>query len=518
MFARSSGRSRKRFSVSAVAAALIVMITPLPALAAPPVFQLDNSGGTAATTGARNGFVFGGQLSSDGETKVTDASSFMPVTGMLDAPSYFNPDDGRYYSLTYNPPHGIPLSFAIAHGTGGTSPAWTGNSQLIHTQNGNGRDGDDGFNVLSGDFDSGNSSAFTVIAQTIAGAPVDDTHYRGPGTLTVRGTIAFAGGPRLEVTHEYSALLGTTKNWLKAETTVRNLSATPAANVNFWIGTADDHIGGNDNVAKVKGFVTRVEDRSGFSPRCDGSSNAVLTYVGAAAAGSYVLLYSQSSGAQSILSENINNWNTTIVGLEPAASDFEVGTEDGDFDGIADGNDGSYGLYLPIGGLAANGGAGDSKKVTWYYEGGALGFIPPANCGDGAQQTAVSTLAVECTPDPTVPGAVVTCEVTGGDPGIDILWRASTDSVFASTGVTLDEFGRGTFTFLAPRGSAGQTIAVSLVEWDVADTVLVTGTPVPNRLPAGGGPDGPAPALLVAGLVLASALGLSRLRRGSMAS
>lgn len=518
MFARSSGRSRTRSAASAVAAALIVVMTPLPALAADPVFQLDNSGGTAAATGTRNGFVFGGELS-DSNTKVTDESSFMSVTGMLDSPSYFNPGDSRYYSLTYNPPHGIPLSFAIGHGTGGTSPAWTGNTQLIHTQDGNGRSAGDGFNVLSGDFDSGNSSAFTVTAQTIvSGSPADDTHNRGPGTLTVRGTIAFTGGPALEITHKYSALLGTTKNWMKAETTVRNLSATPAANVNFWIGTSDDHIGGEDSVAKLKGFVTGVEDGSGFSPRCDGSSNAVLTYVGAAAAGSYVLLYSQSSGAESILSENINNWNTTIVGLEPGDSDFEVGTEDEDEDGIADGNDGSYGLYLPIGGLAATGGAGDSKTVTWYYEGGALGFIPPANCSDVAQQTSVSTLALECTPDPVAPGALVTCEITGGDPGIDILWRASTDSVFASTGVTLDEFGRGTFTFLAPRGSAGQTIAVSLVEWGVSDTVLVTGTPVPNRLPAGGGPDGPAPALLVAGLVLASALGLSRLRRGSMAS
>lgn len=172
--------------------------------------------------------------------------------------------------------------------------------------------------------------------------------------------------------------------------------------------------------------------------------------------------------------------------------------------------DNAYGVKFDFGVLSGTGTR--SKSVTWYYAVGSTRFAPTA-----ASQ-AVSLLELTCTPDPVVPGALVTCVITGGDPGIDILWQASTNPVFASTGVTLDEFGRGTFTFRAPRGSAGQTIAVALVEWDVADTVLVTGTPVPNRLPAGGGPDGPAPALLVAGLVLASALGLSRLRRGSLAS
>lgn len=518
MSARPSVPSRAGLAASAIAAVLIGLIAPLPALADPPVFQLDNSGGTSSATGTRNGFVFGGELTNS-NTTVANASSFMPVTGMLDAPAYFSPSDNRYYSLTYNPPHGIPLSFAIAHGTGGTSPAWTGNTQLIHTQDGNGRDGGEGFNVLSGDFNGANSSDFTVVAQTIVGGtPADDTHTRGPGTLTVQGTIAFTGGPVLQITHKYSALLGTSKNWMKGETTVKNLSATSAANVNFWIGTSDDHIGGTDSVAKVKGFVTGVEDGSGFSPRCDGNSNGVLTYVGSAGAGSYVLLYSQASGAESILSGDINDWNTTIVGLEPSASEFEVGTEDDDEDGVADGNDGSYGLYLPIGALAATGTAGDSKTVTWYYEGGSLQFIPPANCGDGQQAAAVSRLTIDCTPDPVAPRGLVTCEVTGGDPDIDILWEAELGGVFATAGVRLDSFGRGTFTFRAPANSSGRSIAVALVDWVVTDTVLVSGTPVPNRLPAGGGPAGPAPGALVAGLILMTGIGATRLRKRALTS
>jgi hypothetical protein len=131
-----------------------------------------------------------------------------------------------------------------------------------------------------------------------------------------------------------------------------------------------------------------------------------------------------------------------------------------------------------------------------------------------ARPAAVSRLALECTPDPVVPGALVTCEITRGDPGIDILWEASFNPVVASTGVTLDENGYGKFTFVAPMAARGQSIAVDLVGWGVSDSVLVTGDAIPNRLPAGGGPSGPAPGVLVAGLMLATGLGVARLRRG----
>jgi hypothetical protein len=55
---------------------------------------------------------------------------------------------------------------------------------------------------------------------------------------------------------------------------------------------------------------------------------------------------------------------------------------------------------------------------------------PPATVG-------APTTAVECAPLPAQPSATVTCTVTGGDPGISILWRASYNPVFAEAGVTL---------------------------------------------------------------------------------
>ncbi len=119
-----------------------------------------------------------------------------------------------------------------------------------------------------------------------------------------------------------------------------------------------------------------------------------------------------------------------------------------------------------------------------------------------------------CTPDPVAPGALVTCEITGGDSGIDILWNASFNGVFAGQGVTLDDQGRGTFTFTAPRAAAGQSLSVVLVEWTNPISVAVTGQALPASLPAGEGSGGvPAlPLMLAAGLLGAA---VWRLRGGA---
>jgi hypothetical protein len=99
----------------------------------------------------------------------------------------------------------------------------------------------------------------------------------------------------------------------------------------------------------------------------------------------------------------------------------------------------------------------------------------------------VSTLALVCEPGTVPPGALVTCTVTGGDPSIDILWRASGSPAFAGQGVTLDANGSGTFTFRVPTSMAPGAVLVELVEWDRAATVMVTGSVLPSRIPAGEG-------------------------------
>jgi hypothetical protein len=110
----------------------------------------------------------------------------------------------------------------------------------------------------------------------------------------------------------------------------------------------------------------------------------------------------------------------------------------------------------------------------------------PTEPTEPATPVAASNLTLDCTPDPVQPGSPVTCDVSGGDAGITILWRALLDGAFTEQGVTLDEGGRGSFTFIAPVDARDRTVTVELVEWGVTDTVDV-GSSVPIRVSAGEG-------------------------------
>jgi hypothetical protein len=98
------------------------------------------------------------------------------------------------------------------------------------------------------------------------------------------------------------------------------------------------------------------------------------------------------------------------------------------------------------------------------------------------------TLSVECEPTPLVIGDTVACTVAGGDPNIDVLWRASYGTVFAEAGVTLDESGVGEFAFVVPAAALGQEVTVELVEWLAPTSLGVVGGPVPTSVPSGEGP------------------------------
>jgi len=116
--------------------------------------------------------------------------------------------------------------------------------------------------------------------------------------------------------------------------------------------------------------------------------------------------------------------------------------------------------------------------------------------------------SVSCAPLPLVPGASVTCTITGGDPGIDIFWQAAYNPVFAGAGVTLDANGTGIFTFTVPRAAIGQTVTVELVEWLAPVSIGVAGGPVPSSVPSGGGP---VPVWSLVLLALAGGLALRRM-------
>jgi hypothetical protein len=119
-----------------------------------------------------------------------------------------------------------------------------------------------------------------------------------------------------------------------------------------------------------------------------------------------------------------------------------------------------------------------------------------------------ASLTLACTPDALRVGTLVTCTITGGDPDVDILWRAAYNPVFAGAGITLDQDGSGTFTFTVPRAALGSSLTVELVEWTVPLDLGTVAGPVPASVPAGGG----APPVLM--LTVFGVLVLVALREG----
>jgi hypothetical protein len=132
-----------------------------------------------------------------------------------------------------------------------------------------------------------------------------------------------------------------------------------------------------------------------------------------------------------------------------------------------------------------------------------------------ATPVSAPTTAVSCSPLPAQAGATVTCSVTGGDPGIDIWWRASYNPVFAEAGVTLGADGTGSFSFVVPAAALGQEVMVELVEWTTPMSIGVAGSLVPTRIPAGEGRGVPSGALVVlAGVTLFAAVAVRRQTAG----
>jgi len=154
---------------------------------------------------------------------------------------------------------------------------------------------------------------------------------------------------------------------------------------------------------------------------------------------------------------------------------------------------------------------------SWTISGDADGGTPGGICGAAVTTSvpASSGPTLSCTPAVALPGTTVTCAVTGGDPDVEILWRAGGASPFASQGVRIGPDGSGAFTFTFPADAVDGAVPVELVAWG-ASTQVAVGFPVPNSIPSGGGPAGrPAlPAGLPVAVLLGAVLAL-RIRRAA---
>lgn len=119
--------------------------------------------------------------------------------------------------------------------------------------------------------------------------------------------------------------------------------------------------------------------------------------------------------------------------------------------------------------------------------GGAAFLLGPSSTVEQPEQQGASGPTLTCSPSAIRSGMSVTCTVTGGDPGIDILWRVAINPVIASAGVTLGADGTGTFSFIVPVRAIGSELTVELVEWTAPLSLGVVGGPVPSSVPGGEG-------------------------------
>jgi len=523
--------SRRRARLAGALGAVLLLI-PNPALANGTPEQLDNEklafGGIPTNSVVDVNNIPAGPLSA--------AASVLRTSGMLDSPYYKSTVDGLWYPMTYNGSDAssgqatIPLSFGLGIGRYADEDADTfhKNTVVAVSQIGNNRESDDAnTGVITGVGVAGvvdqngvalsDNNIFTVTRTAGAAG-------RGAGTITAVGYLKFTepgglgGASRiLKVTHAYT--LGANNNFLEAVSTFQNVSASPALNVNFWVGTSDDWIGTDyrygdgeedkfyaDSPSQRKGLI----QGGAFRAVCEGPTNAVITF----SPREYTLLYSNADGAQGLLTDNINSFESSvndagftnsegnpyesIIDLDPSTTEDEILEADS-----------AVGLYLPIGDLAAN----EAKSVTWYIEGGSLDF-EVQDCN--APVTVASLPAgpqLVCTPDPVAVGGTVTVAISGADANGEFLWNARYGTTrFAGAAVRSAADGTGTFTFQVPAGARGLPVTAELVDWNSSCVVTVAGTATPTRLPAGEGPNAPLPGLLVLAGLLGAATVAGRLR------
>jgi hypothetical protein len=163
------------------------------------------------------------------------------------------------------------------------------------------------------------------------------------------------------------------------------------------------------------------------------------------------------------------------------------------------GTDTSPGRVVKVAGLEEEA-ADEAEEAEEAEEDSAPGTVLP--------------LSVSCAPLPMAVGESVTCTVTGGEAGVEILWRAAYNPVFAGEGVTLDATGSATFSFTVPTAALGQVVTVELVDWLAPVSLGVAANLAPTSVPAG---EGSVPATMWSLVMLALAGGLVLRRMSAVA-
>ncbi|MDC0643330.1 Ig-like domain-containing protein, partial [Flavobacteriaceae bacterium] len=163
----------------------------------------------------------------------------------------------------------------------------------------------------------------------------------GYGTILVKGTVEL-GAYTFELTNAYT--LGENDKFIQVQTTIKNIGSIAATNLRYWIGTSDDHVGGDDFPLKERGniidgsfeLITLQTQRS-RALRISSNDYAILFFTPSSRANNAVDRYSF----------------VTIPAVDQDPEDSPITID----------HDGSYAMFFRMNDLAVN----ESDSLLWYY-------------------------------------------------------------------------------------------------------------------------------------------------------
>ena len=184
-----------------------------------------------------------------------------------------------------------------------------------------------------------------------AGSQVFDTSSftesgtQSHGTIIVKGSVKVGASGTFELINTYNLIEN--KNFIQVQTTIKNIGSTPATNVRYWVGTRDDHVGGDDSPDKERGnindgsfeLITATTQRS-RALRVSSNDDAILFYTTSPRGNNAIDGYSFSS--QAFKAANTNPADVPIT---------------------IDNQDSSYVMFVRMNDLGIN----ESDSFTWYY-------------------------------------------------------------------------------------------------------------------------------------------------------
>ena len=291
-----------------------------------------------------------------------DNHSIAPYGG-IQQPFYFgvatDAHPEPWFPLIFSDPNGYSTDAAFGIGTGSSN--WNGNDRIF--------DLTDGLSEL-------NASISSVDDLTVTGWTVDKSGFtvvssetgvfRGYGALTSATRFkAVSDGSEFILHNTYE--LGQDANFIKTTSSLENLTSSGWDNINFWIGTRDDYVGGTDRPQNTKGnFVdgtfVAIESQAEVATVVMTTSNSDGTF-----------FYSTNPEANTIIDDCCSF--EAIFSVDPTLSpiyDVDPVVDPAGYNGYGEWLDSAYGFVANLGALAAG---SRSANTVWYFGGGATGDL-----------------------------------------------------------------------------------------------------------------------------------------------